>query len=68
MEENLQQKSQCSLIDVTQEAVDLTGMTDVPVEDRTFLLSDNGAGSGHYPSMRAMNLVRYCSVPSTTET
>ena len=33
-----------SLIDVTQEAVDLTGMTDVPVEDRTFLLSDNGAG------------------------
>ncbi len=33
-----------SLIDVTQEAVDLTDMTDVPVEDRTFLLSDNGAG------------------------
>ena len=33
-----------SLIDVTQEAVDLTGVTDVPVEDRTFLLSDNGAG------------------------
>lgn len=33
-----------SLIDVTQEAVDLTGMTDVPVEDRTILLSDNGAG------------------------
>ncbi len=33
-----------SLIDVTQEAVDLTGMTDVPVEDRTFLLTDNGAG------------------------
>jgi putative transposase len=33
-----------SLIDVTQEAVDLTGMTDVPVEDRTFLLSDNGSG------------------------
>jgi transposase InsO family protein len=33
-----------SLIDVTQEAVDLTGMTDVPVEDRTCLLSDNGAG------------------------
>ena len=27
-----------SLIDVTQEAVDLTDMTDVPVEDRTFLL------------------------------
>jgi len=33
-----------SLIDVTQEAVALTGMTDVPVEDRTFLLSDNGPG------------------------
>jgi putative transposase len=33
-----------SLIDVVQQAVDLTGMTDVPVEDRTVLLSDNGAG------------------------
>ena len=33
-----------SLIEVVQEAVDLTGMTDVPVEDRTRLLSDNGAG------------------------
>ena len=33
-----------SLIDVVQEAVDHTGMTDVPVEDRTVLLSDNGAG------------------------
>lgn len=33
-----------SLIDVVQEAVDLTGMTDVPVEDRTVLLSDNGPG------------------------
>jgi transposase InsO family protein len=33
-----------SLIEVTQEAVDATGMTDVPVEDRTRLLSDNGAG------------------------
>jgi len=33
-----------SLIEVIQEAVDLTGMTDVPVEDRTNLLSDNGAG------------------------
>ena len=27
-----------------QQAVDLTGMTDVPLEDRTVLLSDNGAG------------------------
>jgi transposase InsO family protein len=33
-----------SLIEVVQEAVDTTGMTDVPVEDRTKLLSDNGAG------------------------
>ncbi len=33
-----------SLIEVAQEAVDATGMTDVPVEDRTNLLSDNGAG------------------------
>ena len=33
-----------SLIDVVQRAVDATGMTDVPVEDRTKLLSDNGAG------------------------
>jgi len=33
-----------SLIEVVQEAVDATGMADVPVEDRTKLLSDNGAG------------------------
>jgi len=33
-----------SLIDVVQQAVDFTGMTDVPVEDRTVLLSDNGPG------------------------
>ncbi len=33
-----------SLIEVIQGAVDATGMTDVPVEDRTRLLSDNGAG------------------------
>jgi len=33
-----------SLIDVVQKAVDVTGMSDVPVEDRTMLLSDNGAG------------------------
>jgi transposase len=33
-----------SLADVVQQAVDFTGMTDVPVEDRTVLLSDNGAG------------------------
>jgi len=33
-----------SLIDVVQKAVDATGMTEVPVEDRTRLLSDNGPG------------------------
>jgi len=33
-----------SLIEVIQETVDTTDMTDVPVEDRTRLLSDNGAG------------------------
>jgi putative transposase len=33
-----------SLIDVVQQAVDFTGMADVPVEDRTVLLSDNGSG------------------------
>ena len=33
-----------SLIEVVQEAVDTTGMTGVPVEDRTKLLSDNGSG------------------------
>jgi transposase InsO family protein len=33
-----------SLEDVVQLAVDATGMADVPVEDRTVLLSDNGAG------------------------
>ena len=50
-----------SLIEVVQEAVDSTGMTDVPLEDRTKLLSNNGlrlciaglprvhAGGGHSP-------------------
>jgi transposase InsO family protein len=33
-----------SLIEVVQEAVDATGMTGVPVADRTRLLSDNGPG------------------------
>ncbi|GAJ12688.1 unnamed protein product, partial [marine sediment metagenome] len=33
-----------SLIEVIQEAIDATGMTEVPVEGRTKLLSDNGAG------------------------
>jgi transposase InsO family protein len=33
-----------SLIEVVQQAVDATGMTNVPVVDRTKLLSDNGSG------------------------
>jgi len=33
-----------SLIEVVQEAIDATHMTEVPVEDRTRLLSDNGSG------------------------
>jgi RNA-directed DNA polymerase len=33
-----------SLIEVVQEAVDRTGMTEVPLRDRTALLSDNGPG------------------------
>lgn len=33
-----------SLIEVVQLAVDATGMTEVPVEDRTRLLRDNGSG------------------------
>ena len=33
-----------SFIEVVQEAVDKTGMTEVPVADRTRLLSDNGSG------------------------
>ena len=33
-----------SLIEVVQGAVDKTGMTEVPVADRTSLLSDNGSG------------------------
>ena len=33
-----------SFIDVVQKAVDVTGMTEVPIECRTRLLSDNGPG------------------------
>ncbi len=33
-----------SLIEVVQEAIDTTGMDEVPVKDRTKLLSDNGSG------------------------
>ena len=33
-----------SLIEVIQDAIDATGMTDVPANDRTKLLPDNGSG------------------------
>jgi putative transposase len=33
-----------SFIEVIQQAVDATGMTDIPIENRTKLLSDNGSG------------------------
>ena len=47
-----------SLIEVVQEAVDATGMTDVPVEDRTKLLSDNGAGYVSRSFRDYLNLVK----------
>lgn len=49
--------SASSLIEVVQEAVDATGMTDVPVEDRTNLLSDNGAGYLSRSFRNYLNLV-----------
>ena len=46
-----------SLIEVVQDAVDATGMTNVPVEDRTKLLSDNGAGYVSRAFRNYLNLV-----------
>jgi len=46
-----------SLIEVVQEAVDATGMTNVIVEDRTKLLSDNGAGYVSRASRDYLHLV-----------
>jgi len=48
-----------SFIEVVQEAVDATGMTEVPVEDRTKLLSDNGAG---YVSRAFRNYLRLVGI------
>jgi len=48
-----------SLIEVVQKAVDATGMTDVPVENRTKLLSDNGAG---YVSRSFRDYLRLVSI------
>jgi putative transposase len=46
-----------SLIEVVQEAVDITGMIDVPIIDRTKLLSDNGAGYISRAFRNYLNLV-----------
>jgi putative transposase len=46
-----------SLIEVVQQAVDATGMTEVPVENRTRLLSDNGAGYISRAFREYLNLV-----------
>jgi putative transposase len=46
-----------SMIEVVQEAVDTTGMTDVPVENRTRLLSDNGSGYVYRAFRDYLNLV-----------
>jgi transposase InsO family protein len=48
-----------SLIEVVQEAVDATGMTDVLIEGRTKLLSDNGAG---YVSKAFRNYLRLVGI------
>lgn len=61
-----------SLIEVVQEAVDYTGMTNVPVEDRTKLLSDNGSGYVSRAFRDYLNLVgtgiswRHPSIPRRT--
>jgi transposase InsO family protein len=53
-----------SLIEVVQEAVDATGMTDVPVEDRTRLLSDNGSGYLSKAFRDYLRLVGICHILS----
>ena len=47
-----------SLIQVVQLAIDATGMTEVPFEDRTKLLSDNGSGYVSRAFRDYLNLVR----------
>ena len=60
-----------SFIEVVQDAVDRTGMTEVPVADRTKLLSDNGSGYvsrafGDY--LRLVGIRHICStVPEINE-
>ena len=56
-----------SLIEVVQDAVGATGMTDVPVEDRTNLLSDNGAGYLSRSFRDYLNLVGIGHILAATE-
>ena len=51
-----------SLIEVVQQAVDSTGMTDVPLQDRTKLLSDNGSGYVSRAFREYMRVVGLCHV------
>ena len=44
-----------SLIEVAQEAVDKTGLAEVPLRDRTALLSDNGPGRTPKPQVGGSN-------------
>jgi transposase InsO family protein len=60
-----------SLIDVVQKAVDAIGMTEVPVEDRTKLLSDNGPGylSGQFNEyLRLVGIRHIIAAPYHPET
>jgi putative transposase len=60
-----------SLIDVVQKAVDATGITDVPMEDRTKLLSDNGPGylSGQFNEyLRLVGIRHIIAAPYHPET
>ena len=52
-----------SLIQVLQLAVDVTSMTEVPLEDRTRLLSDNGSGYVSRAFRDYLNLIRIPSYP-----
>ena len=55
-----------SLIEVVQEAVGKTGMTEVPVVDRTSLLSDNGSGYVSRGFRSYLRLVGIQAHPSRT--
>ena len=60
-----------SFIEVVQDAVDMTGMTEVPVADRTRLLSDKGSGYvsrafGDY--LRLVGISHILATPFHTQT